>query len=143
MEHCLDPDFFHATKLTLALAAVAVPLNTVFGVVAALLITRNDFPGKVLLLSLLDLPFSISPVVTGLMLTLLYGRSGWWASALAERGWNIVFAFPGEWLLCGLFCFCLCVLCFLRVVGRGLLKTQRTQNTHTSEHNIKTNKRNS
>jgi hypothetical protein len=54
---------------------------------------------QVLLLSLLDLPFSISPVVTGLMLMLLYGRAGWFAQALAENGWNIVFAFPGEgWL---------------------------------------------
>lgn len=50
---------------------------------------------QVLLLSLLDLPFSISPVVTGLMLMLLYGRAGWFAQALAENGWNIVFAFPG------------------------------------------------
>ncbi|KIY98040.1 Sulfate transport system permease protein cysW [Monoraphidium neglectum] len=81
--------------MTLMLAAVSVPLNSVFGTVAAILITRNEFPGKVLLLSLLDMPFSISPVVTGLMLTLLYGRSGWFSSFLAEHGFNIVFAFPG------------------------------------------------
>ena len=95
LEHVLDPDFAHATKMTLALAAVSVPLNCVFGTVAAILITRNEFPGKVLLLSLLDMPFSISPVVTGLMLTLLYGRSGLFASFLAEHGFNVVFAFPG------------------------------------------------
>jgi hypothetical protein len=53
-------------------------------------------PPQILLLSLLDLPFSISPVVTGLMLTLLYGRSGWFAGWLAAHGWNVVFAFPGE-----------------------------------------------
>lgn len=95
LEHVLDPDFAHATKMTLMLAAVSVPLNCVFGTVAAILITRNEFPGKVFLLSLLDMPFSISPVVTGLMLTLLYGRSGWFAQVLAEHGFNIVFAFPG------------------------------------------------
>ncbi|GBF92244.1 sulfate ABC transporter permease subunit [Raphidocelis subcapitata] len=95
LEHVLDPDFAHATRMTLLLAAVSVPLNTVFGTVAAILITRNQFPGKVFLLSLLDMPFSISPVVTGLMLTLLYGRSGWFAQFLAEHGFSLVFAFPG------------------------------------------------
>ncbi|KAI8472220.1 MAG: sulfate ABC transporter, inner membrane subunit CysW [Monoraphidium minutum] len=95
LEHLVQPDFLHATRMTLMLAAVSVPLNSVFGTVAAILITRNEFPGKVLLLSLLDMPFSISPVVTGLMLTLLYGRSGWFASFLADHGFNIVFAFPG------------------------------------------------
>lgn len=95
LEAVAEHDFLHATKLTLMLAAIAVPLNTLFGTVAAILITRNEFPGKVLLLSLLDLPFSISPVVTGLMLMLLYGRSGWFAAALAENSLNIVFAFPG------------------------------------------------
>eukprot|EP00877_Chromochloris_zofingiensis_P014242 jgi/Chrzof1/9071/Cz03g35020.t1 len=98
LEHVLDPDFAHAVKLTLMLAAFSVPLNTLFGTVAAILITRNDFPGKVFLLSLLDLPFSISPVVTGLMLTLLYGRTGWFAQFLSLHGWSIVFAFPGMML---------------------------------------------
>jgi sulfate transport system permease protein len=92
LSHALDPDFLHAAKMTLLLAAVAVPLNVAFGTVAAVLLTRHDFPGKVLLLALLDLPFSISPVVTGLMLTLLYGRAGWFGSV---GGQSIVFAFPG------------------------------------------------
>jgi len=78
--------------MTLLLAAVAVPLNVAFGTVAAVLLTRSDFPGKVLLLALLDLPFSISPVVTGLMLTLLYGRAGWFGGL---GGPSVVFAFPG------------------------------------------------
>eukprot|EP00879_Flechtneria_rotunda_P013266 GHRR01013853.1.p1 GENE.GHRR01013853.1~~GHRR01013853.1.p1 ORF type:complete len:361 (+),score=95.06 GHRR01013853.1:652-1734(+) len=95
LEAVVEHDFLHAAKLTLMLAAIAVPLNTLFGTVAAVLITRNEFPGKVLLLSLLDLPFSISPVVTGLMLMLLYGRAGWFAQVLAENSMNIVFAFPG------------------------------------------------
>ncbi|GIL78826.1 hypothetical protein Vretifemale_8195 [Volvox reticuliferus] len=95
LEHCLDPDFLHALKMTLLLALVTVPLNTVFGTVAAINLTRNDFPGKVFLMSLLDLPFSISPVVTGLMLTLLYGRTGWFAALLRETGISVVFAFTG------------------------------------------------
>ncbi|GLI66057.1 hypothetical protein VaNZ11_009772 [Volvox africanus] len=95
LEHCLDPDFLHALKMTLLLALVTVPLNTVFGTVAAINLTRNEFPGKVFLMSLLDLPFSISPVVTGLMLTLLYGRSGWFAALLRETGISVVFAFTG------------------------------------------------
>eukprot|EP00884_Botryococcus_braunii_P010885 jgi/Botrbrau1/19799/Bobra.0124s0047.1 len=61
----------------------------------ALLITRNQFPGKAFLLSVLDLPFSISPVVTGLMLVLMYGRNGWFAPLLKKYGIRIVFAFPG------------------------------------------------
>ncbi|KXZ51734.1 hypothetical protein GPECTOR_11g181 [Gonium pectorale] len=95
LEHCLDPDFIHALKMTLLLALVTVPLNTVFGTVAAINLTRNEFPGKVFLMSLLDLPFSISPVVTGLMLTLLYGRTGWFAALLRETGISVVFAFTG------------------------------------------------
>jgi ABC-type sulfate transport system permease component len=166
LEAVCEHDFIHATKLTLMLAAITVPLNTLFGTVAAILITRNEFPGKVcgsssssctsrlcfssflapavwlwhlcdgffrlavcydavsaitqhsvtasdanqdgmvpltlwlvvlqvLLLSLLDLPFSISPVVTGLMLMLLYGRAGWFATALADSGLKVVFAFSG------------------------------------------------
>eukprot|EP00899_Mesostigma_viride_P018171 jgi/Mesvir1/26355/Mv22527-RA.1 len=95
IENLLDPDFQHAVKMTLVLAAIAVPLNTVFGISAALAIARKDFPGKVLLLSVLDLPFSISPVVTGLMLVLLYGRGGWFAPLLRATDTQVVFALPG------------------------------------------------
>jgi len=92
-----DPDFLSAVKLTLSLAAIAVPVNTAFGVAAALQIARGgDFWGKALLLTALDLPFSISPVVTGLMLVLLYGRGGWFAPAIDALGLPpVVFAFPG------------------------------------------------
>lgn len=90
---CVIP--FAQVKLTIALAAIAVPINTVFGVVAALQLTRNDFPGKAFVLTLLDLPFSISPVVTGLMLVLLYGRTGIFAPYLESFGLQVVFAFPG------------------------------------------------
>ncbi|MEW5307602.1 MAG: hypothetical protein WDW36_009984 [Sanguina aurantia] len=95
LHHLMDADFLHAVKMTLLLAVVAVPINSIFGTIAAINITRNDFPGKVLLLSILDLPFSISPVVTGLMLTLLFGRTGWFAAVLRDTGFNVVFAFTG------------------------------------------------
>ena len=88
-------DFQMAIKLTAGLAVVALPLNTIFGLSAAWAIARNKFPGKALLLSIIDLPFSISPVVAGLMIVLLYGRLGWFGSYLEANNIKIVFAFPG------------------------------------------------
>jgi sulfate/thiosulfate transport system permease protein len=89
------PDFLHAAWLTVTLAAIAVPLNTIFGLCAAWAVTRHKFPGRALFLSIIDLPFSISPIVAGLMLVLVYGRQGWLGGWLAERGINVIFAFPG------------------------------------------------
>jgi len=89
------PDFQNALKLTIGLAVIALPLNTIFGLSAAWAIARNKFPGKALLLSIIDLPFSISPVVAGLMIVLLYGRLGWFGSWLESHDIKIVFAFPG------------------------------------------------
>ncbi|TYQ29390.1 sulfate ABC transporter permease subunit CysW [Pseudanabaena sp. UWO311] len=89
------PDFQNAVKLTVSLAVIALPLNTIFGLSAAWAIARNKFPGKALLLSIIDLPFSISPVVAGLMIVLLYGRLGWFGSWLESNDIKIVFAFPG------------------------------------------------
>ena len=89
------PDFQNAVKLTVSLAVIALPLNTIFGLSAAWAIARNKFPGKALLLSIIDLPFSISPVVAGLMIVLLYGRLGWFGSWLESHDIKIVFAFPG------------------------------------------------
>ncbi|MEA5487540.1 MULTISPECIES: sulfate ABC transporter permease subunit CysW [Pseudanabaena] len=88
-------DLLEAIKLTALLAAIALPLNTIFGLSAAWAIARNKFPGKALLLSIIDLPFSISPVVAGLMIVLLYGRIGWFGSFLEANNIKIVFAFPG------------------------------------------------
>jgi len=88
-------DLLEAIKLTALLAAIALPLNTIFGLSAAWAIARNKFPGKALLLSIIDLPFSISPVVAGLMIVLLYGRIGWFGSFLEAHDIQIVFAFPG------------------------------------------------
>ncbi|NRB06560.1 MAG: sulfate ABC transporter permease subunit CysW [Richelia sp.] len=87
--------FLHAAGMTLRLALITVPLNTVFGLCAAWSIARHKFPGLSLLLSLIDLPFSISPVVAGLMMVLLYGRQGWFGGWLQDHGLNIIFAFPG------------------------------------------------
>jgi len=94
-ETLTDPDFLQAVKMTLLLSAVAVPINTVFGICTAILLARNDFSAKPFVISLLDLPFSISPVVTGMMLVLLYGRKGLFAPLIAQYGFPIVFAFPG------------------------------------------------
>ena len=88
-------DLLEAIKLTVSLAVIALPLNTIFGLSAAWAIARNKFPGKALLLSIIDLPFSISPVVAGLMIVLLYGRLGWFGSFLEANNIKVVFAFPG------------------------------------------------
>ncbi|HEY9652830.1 MAG TPA: sulfate ABC transporter permease subunit CysW [Coleofasciculaceae cyanobacterium] len=95
LEQMTTPSFVHAAKLTLFIALIAVPLNTIFGLCAAWVIARRKFPGRTLLLSIIDLPFSISPVVAGLMIILLYGRNGWFGPLLEPSGIKIVFAFPG------------------------------------------------
>lgn len=95
LEQMTTPQFVHAAKLTLFLALITVPLNTVFGLCAAWAIARHKFPGRSLILSIIDLPFSISPVVAGLMIILLYGRNGWFGPLLNVFDIKIVFAFPG------------------------------------------------
>ena len=79
------PDARHAFWLTLKIAAIAVPLNTIFGIVCALAIVRHRFPGKGVLNAVVDLPLALSPVVVGLALFLLYGRDGWFGSAARSR----------------------------------------------------------
>ncbi|BFM40414.1 sulfate ABC transporter permease subunit CysW [Synechocystis sp. LKSZ1] len=90
-----DDNFLAAVRLTLIIALIAVPLNTVFGLCAAWVLARNQFPGRALFLSVLDLPFSISPVVAGLMIVLLYGQKGWIGSFFHEADIKILFAIPG------------------------------------------------
>jgi len=90
-----EPDFLHALWVTFSLALVVVPINTVFGLCAAWAIARHRFRGRTLLLSIIDLPFSISPVVAGLMLVLVYGRNGWFGGWLQAVDLRIIFAFPG------------------------------------------------
>jgi sulfate/thiosulfate transport system permease protein len=89
------PDFQNAIGLTLMVTAIVVPANVVFGLCAAWAITRRKFRGRAFLLSAIDLPFSISPVVAGLMLILLYGRNGWFGGGLDTMGIKVIFAFPG------------------------------------------------
>jgi sulfate transport system permease protein len=88
-------EFLSAVWLTLALAVIVIPLNTVFGLCAAWAIARHHFAGRALLLSIIDLPFSISPVVAGLMIVLIYGRQGLFGDALQALDIKIIFAFPG------------------------------------------------
>ena len=90
-----DPAGWHAIKLTLIVAAVAVPLNTIFGLAAAWAVTKFDFRGKSLLITLIDLPFAVSPVVAGLIYVLLCGRQGWFGPWLMEHDIKIIFALPG------------------------------------------------
>jgi len=91
-----DPDIVHAFRLTVTVAVIAVLINTVFGVGISLLLVRYDFPGKRLLNALLDVPLSVSPVVVGLALVLVYGgRSGWFGPALERVGIRVIFATPG------------------------------------------------
>ena len=87
--------FLHAVGMTLKLALIAVPLNTIFGLCAACSIARNTFTGRSLLLSIIDLPFSISPIVVGLMMVLVYGKQGWFGDWLHNHDLSIIFAFPG------------------------------------------------
>ena len=95
VEAIVDADALSAIKLTLIAAAISVPLNLVFGVAAAWAITKFEFRGKSLLLTLIDLPFSISPVIAGLMYVLLFGASGWFGPWLVEHDIKILFAVPG------------------------------------------------
>jgi sulfate transport system permease protein len=90
-----DPDSLHAVKMTLIVAAIAVPLNTVFGVAAAWGIAKFEFRGKTLLTTLIDLPFSISPVIAGMMFVLLFGRGGIFGEWLQAHHVRIIFALPG------------------------------------------------
>lgn len=89
-----DPNTLHAFQITLIATAIAVPLNTVFGVLCALAIVRRRFPGKGLLNAFVDLPLAVSPVVIGLCLYLLYGRTGWFGSWFLGHGIQILFALP-------------------------------------------------
>ncbi len=90
-----DPDSWAAMKLTLLVSVITVPFNTVFGIAAAWAIAKFDFPGKSLLTTMIDLPFSVSPVVAGLMYVLLFGLQGYFGQWLNEHEIKIIFAVPG------------------------------------------------
>ena len=90
-----NPDALSAIRLTLTAAAIAVPLNLVFGVAAAWAIAKFDFRGKHLLITLIDLPFSVSPVVAGLIYVLVFGAHGWFGEWLIDNDIKVIFAVPG------------------------------------------------
>ncbi len=90
-----DPEARSAIRLTLIVAAISVSLNLVFGVIAAWAITKFEFPGKTLLVSLIDLPFSVSPVISGLVFVLLFGAQGFWGPWMQAHDIQVLFAVPG------------------------------------------------
>jgi sulfate transport system permease protein len=90
-----DPDAWAAIRLTLLVAVIAVPLNTAFGVAAAWCIAKFEFRGKNLLITLIDLPFSVSPVISGMIFVLVFGAHGWFGPFLLRHGLQVIFAVPG------------------------------------------------
>ena len=90
-----NPDALHAFYLTIIVALIAIPLNTIFGVGCALLLVRTEFRGKALINAIIDLPFAISPVVIGLSLFLVYSETGWFGTWLDANGFQVIFALPG------------------------------------------------
>ena len=120
-----DPITLAAVKLTLIAAGLAVPLNTVFGIAAAWCITKFDFRGRTLLLTLIDMPFSVSPVIAGLVYVLLFGAQGYLGPWLQEHDLQIVFAVPGI-LLATLFV-------TFPFVARELIPVMQAQGTEQEE----------
>jgi sulfate transport system permease protein len=90
-----DPDSLAAIRLTLFITAIVVPLNLAFGIAAAWAVAKHDFKGKSLLITLIDLPFSVSPVVAGLVYVLVFGANGWFGGWLLAHDIKIIFAVPG------------------------------------------------
>ena len=95
LEAIVEPDALAAIRLTLLVAAIALPVNLVFGVAAAWAITKFQFRGKQFLITLIDLPFSVSPVASGLVFVLLFGTQGWFGGWLQDHDFKIVYAVPG------------------------------------------------
>ena len=120
-----EPEALAAIRLTLLITAIAVPLNALFGVAAAWGIAKFEFAGKRLLMTLIDLPFSVSPVVAGLLFVLLFGLHGWLGPWLAARHIRIIFAAPGI-LLATLFVTC-------PFVARELIPLMQAQGTEEEE----------
>jgi sulfate transport system permease protein len=116
-----DPDAKAAIGLTLTVAAIAVPLNAIFGVAAAWTVTKFDFRGKTLLLSLIDLPFSMSPVISGLVWVLLFGANGWFGPTLENLGIHVIFNITGIVLAT--------ILVTLPFVARELIPLMQSQGT--------------
>ena len=120
-----DPDTLSAVKLTLLVAAIAVPFNAVVGIAASWAVAKFSFKGKNLLLTLIDLPFSISPVISGLVYVLLFGAHGWFGGWLKANGVEIIFAVPGIVLAT--------VLVTFPFVARELIPLMQSQGTAEEE----------
>jgi sulfate transport system permease protein len=95
LESFRDPDTGAAIRLTLLTAAIVVPLNTLFGICAAWAIAKFEFRGKAVLITLIDLPFAVSPIISGLVYVLLFGAQGWFGTWLQEQNIDVIFALPG------------------------------------------------
>lgn len=95
MENLLDSDMLHAVWLTVLIALITVPVNMLFGVSMAWLVTRFRFPGRQLLMTLIDIPFAVSPVVAGLLYLLFYGSNGWAGQWLSQFDIQLMFSWPG------------------------------------------------
>jgi sulfate/thiosulfate transport system permease protein len=95
LEAIREPDALSAAKLTLLIAGIAVPTNLVFGIAAAWSISKFEFPGKNVLITLIDLPFAVSPVISGMIFVLLFGAHGWFGEWLSDHDIQIIFAVPG------------------------------------------------
>jgi sulfate transport system permease protein len=120
-----EPDAMAAIRLTLLVAAIAVPLNLCFGVAAAWAIAKFDFVGKSVLITLIDLPFSVSPVVSGLVYVLLFGLQGWLGPWLAEHDIRVIFAVPGVVLVT--------IFVTFPFVARELIPLMQAQGTDEEE----------
>ena len=125
LEALAEPDALAAIRLTLLVAAISVPANLVLGVAAAWAIAKHEFRGRSVLMALLDLPISVSPVVAGLVFVLLFGAHGWFGPWLAERGIRIIFALPGMVLAT--------VFVTLPYVARSLIPIMRAQGVDEEE----------
>ena len=120
-----DPEALSAIRLTLVVAAISVSLNLVFGVVAAWAIAKFDFRGKTFLISLIDLPFSVSPVISGLVFVLLFGAQGYWGPWLQAHNIHVLFAVPGIALAT--------IFVTFPFVARALIPLMQEQGTHEEE----------
>jgi len=120
-----DPDAWSAIRLSLEAGSVAVLLNTLFGVAAAWLLSKFRIPGKGLLITLIDLPFAVSPVIAGLVFVLLFGAQGWLGPWLQAHNWQVIFAMPGITLATTFVTF--------PFVARELLATMQAQGTESEE----------
>ena len=120
-----DPEAWSAIRLTLGVAAVSVGTNLVFGLAAAWAIAKFDFPGKTVLITLIDLPFSVSPVISGLVFVLLFGAQGFFGPWLQSHGLQILFAFPGIALAT--------VFVTFPFVARALIPLMQEQGTQEEE----------